>query len=218
IEKIVARLSIGSNANDRSPDPYIQFEEAPKILGIEFLGPILRCIQHHQEMAFAYKKYTDDAGDESKTVQPYLLKEYRNRWYLIAFDKDKLDYRTYGLDRMIQVNPLDLFFTPDPSFNPDTFFRHSIGITQIDTTPSNIEFECSPLLAKYLESQPIHQSQKIQFSEMGTHRVQLHVLITYELISILRSYGSDVKIIAPDSLRTRVINDLKITLKNYSTT
>jgi predicted DNA-binding transcriptional regulator YafY len=219
IEKIVARISIKPDANDHTADAFIQFEEAPEVKGIEFLGPLLQAIQTHSNVSFSYEKFSVDDNPEleTRTTNPYLLKEYRNRWYLIGWDLEKNGFRTYGLDRISELHVLNETFEPDPTFDPARFFIHSIGITEIDTTPTDVEFSCSLLLAKYLASQPLHHSQQIKKKGKLVY-IQLRVLITYELLSILRSYGKDIEVTKPESLRKRMKDDLEFTLKQYSTT
>lgn len=219
IEKIVARISIKSDANDHSADAYIQFEEAPEVKGIEYLGPVLQAIQHHTNVSFNYEKFIVGAEKELETrsCNPYLLKEYRNRWYLIGWDLERRGFRTYGLDRISELSISQNNFEPDPSFDPARFFIHSIGITEIDSTPSDVVFLCSPLLARYLDTQPLHHSQKITKVANQVH-IQLRVLITYELLSILRSYGKDIEVLQPESLRSRMREDLKATFEQYSST
>ena len=58
---------------------------------------------------------------EALLVHPYLLKEYRNRWYVIAWNPDRSDYRTYGLDRMESVEEQDDGFALRSVLMPTTF-------------------------------------------------------------------------------------------------
>jgi len=146
---------------------------------------------------------------------PYLLKEYRNRWYLIAWEAEKSDYRTYALDRMKALQVKKKTFETHSDFNSDRFFEHSIGITEIDSEPVRIVLNCNQVRGKYLESQPIHSSQRIVWIEDGNAEVTLNVLITYELIAELLSYGPSTRVVEPLQLRDRLQATLEENLAQY---
>ncbi|WP_306642207.1 helix-turn-helix transcriptional regulator [Sanyastnella coralliicola] len=213
IDKVTSRLKISPDLNDQSSEHFIQFEEAPEVKGIEHLGPIAKAIQQHQRLRFQYAKFTDDTAS-SYEVEPYLLKEYRNRWYVICWNPSREDFRTYALDRMGEVKVSKKTFKPDPEFSSDRFFQHSIGITEVDKEPQQVIFECSPVLGRYLDSQPLHRSQNIAWSE-DKAQIKLEVLITYELIAELLSFGADVKVLAPTQLKDRIQSTLSAALSKY---
>jgi predicted DNA-binding transcriptional regulator YafY len=215
IEKIVSRLKITPDVNDRSSDRFIQFEEAPEVKGAAHLTLLLECIKERKEIEFDYEKFSD-GSNKKHTVHPYLLKEYRNRWYLISWEADRDDYRTYALDRISELKSKKQGFDQNPNFNIDRFFAHSIGITEIDSEPVLITLECSNVRAKYLDSQPIHRSQKINWLEDGKAHVMLKVLITYELIAELLSHANTTKVISPSSLQGRIKHTLEENLRLYS--
>ena len=49
----------------------------------------------------------------------------------------------------------DRRFQVQPSFEAHDYFEHALGITVLgDGEPETVVFECDPLLAKYLTSQP----------------------------------------------------------------
>ena len=92
-------------------------------------------------------------------MHPYLLKEYRNRWYLIGKSELKEKVITFGLDRIFDPILLEQTFRVDNNFSVDNFFKHSIGITVFNELPDEIIIETNPILSKYLISQPLHHSQ-----------------------------------------------------------
>lgn len=214
IEKIVSRLKISPDVNDRSSDRFIQFEEAPEIKGVEHLTLLLACIKERKEIVFEYEKFVD--GSRKKHLaQPYLLKEYRNRWYLITWEPERNDYRTYALDRISELKAKKQTFEQHASFDIDRFFAHSIGITEIDSKPTLITLGCSTVRAKYLESQPLHRSQKISWLDNGKAHITLEVLVTYELIAEILSHASTTEVVGPPSLRDRIKGILHDNLRMY---
>ena len=201
IEKILDRVHISNNIEDKAVDQFVQFETTAKTLGGEFLQPLLNAIKEKEIVSFIYQSYKATVEEwKSRTVHPYLLKEYRNRWYLIGFSQEKGKVITYGLDRMRNLTDTGTYFVPAASFNADDYFKHAIGITTSDgTTPQKIEIEVNPILKKYLDSQPLHQSQKlISTSDKGSiYSFTLHPTPEFDMAVL--SYGSQAKVIKPSS-------------------
>lgn len=216
IDKVVARLKINPDEGMASEDSFIQFEDAPAVQGIDHLGPIAEAIRNHTHISFEYRKFSDGSVKPHE-VHPYLLKEYRNRWYLISFEPKSNDFRTYGLDRIEKLKSSKKKFKTDPGFSSDRFFRHSIGITEIDSEPQQIELACSSTLGKYFETQPLHESQKVMHEKDRTI-IKLHVLVTYELISEILRHGASIQVVSPATLKTQIKETLQASLDQYSAT
>ena len=101
-------------------------------------------------------------------------------------------------------------------FNPDRFFKHSIGITELDANPVRIRLRFSALQGKYIKSRPIHHSQIIiEESEEGM-LVELYALQTFELVQLILSYGDTVEVMEPKKLRKRVKKTARNTFLKYS--
>ena len=121
---------------------------------------------------------------------------------LISSDMVKGKIITYGLDRMGNLDVTDQNGEKPKSFNPDLYFKHSVGITASDDAiPEEIKFRAKNVAAKYIDSQPFHQSQKVVESNVDFAIFSLFVQISEELIRELLSYGGEVEVIAPTNLR-----------------
>ena len=215
IDKVVSKLRVNRDPNDRTTDAFIQFEDAPEVAGLDHLEPLVEAIKSSSVIAVDYGKFTDDSI-ENHLLHPYLLKEYRNRWYLIAFHPEKDMFKTYALDRMHGLSILATTFEVQAGFTPDQFFKYSIGITQLDTAPVEVVLHCDALQAKYFQSRPLHKSQTMQFAPDGSAELRMEVIISFELISEILSYGASVKVLAPNELKTRITEALKGALQLYS--
>lgn len=211
IEKILDRLNFAPGGDHKAVQQYVQFENNPPAKGSDYLGALLESIKQTHCIELEYQKFTADSSS-TYLLHPYLLKEYRGRWYLIAFDPKKNDYRTFGLERIVKINHLNERFELKADFNPDRFFSHSIGITEADTAPQDIILRCHDQLKHYLISQPIHHSQ-VQLEQDGDFKI--HVLITYELINIILGFGHQLEVVSPNSLRKIIASRLKSALSNY---
>lgn len=216
IDKILDRFNLNPKNIENEVTSYIQFETAQSYKGGSYLQVILKAIKSQKVIKFDYQKFT--GGKKRKyNLHPYLLKEYRNRWYVIGFNPDKDSVVVFGLDRVVGTIELtDLDFTRRSDFNSALYFEHSIGITAVNDDPQRIHLRFSPLAGKYIESQPLHESQKIIRNDEVALEVELFLCVTTELIMTILSYGPDVEVKAPASLRKQIELSLQNTLKLYS--
>lgn len=196
IDKIADRIAFSTESDS---DQFIQFESNTSDSGSEFLAPLLEAIKRKHLATFDYASFV--TGElKPRKVLPLLLKQYRNRWYLISFDFSKKDYITYALDRMEELKIERETMNRPVDFNADNYFKHAIGITSGNDAPSDVLLQLTPIAAKYLDSLPLHHSQKVK--EMhDTHFIfSLRVNVSEELIREILSYGGEIKVLEPASL------------------
>ena len=214
IQKILDR-AISSQKTAPNEEETIQFESLPTVRGNENLELLLNAINQKQIVQFSYYNFVK----EEKTVRrvhPYLLKEYRNRWYLIGKSELKNKVVTFGLDRIFDPMVLEANYILDKKFNPENYFKHAIGITVYDQLPNKVVIETNPILSKYLLSQPLHHSQElVEVKPNGNHQFSFYLLITYELKMLLMGFGKQCKIIAPETFKKEVLSEVKSVLSVY---
>ena len=203
IDKIVDRISVGSSESQM--DQFIQFESATSVRGNEFLPLILESIQRKKQLWFLYTSYIK-AQEKPRTVSPLFLKEYRNRWYTISYDESQKEIRTYALERINSPKIIDKKANYPKDFDAEKYFKHSMGITSYKGQTSKILINANPIAARYLKSQPIHESQEIQFENKDHTEFLINLLISEELIRTLLSYGGEIEVVQPKELR-KIIED-----------
>ena len=201
IDKIVDRVAIESKQSLNSENPIVQFETAYSSGGNEFLPPLYEAIISKNKVIFNYKSFKSTDFKE-RIVSPLLLKEYRNRWYLISFDESKNDIITFALERMLNLESIKENSIIPSSFNPKEYFEYSTGITAYKGEPELIEIKADSISAKYILSQPFHHSQKL-ISEYNEYSIfQLKVFISEELIRSFLSFGGEIEVLSPVNLRS----------------
>lgn len=195
------------NITDRLSE-YIHFENR-RSQGTENLYGLLHAVKNQLEIEFTHQKYWDDFTTH-RIVEPYALKEFKNRWYILANDlKDNL-VKSFALDRLTELEITKRKFTPPRNFNVGEHFKYCFGIIgPNDKTPSNIVLSFTPHQGKYIKSLPLHESQQVITDNDTEVRVKLKLHITLDLIMELLSFGNNVKVIEPDCL----IRDIKVTLR-----
>jgi len=214
IEKILDRMKISASDSGKREHEIIQFERVADYKGSEFLQPLFKSCADNATIELTYRKF----GQESEATYiftPYIIKEYRNRWYVIGLEQKSQQLRTFSLDRIGSLNPIEGYKTAKSNFNAERFFKHSFGITVNNRDPEEVWIEISERLSHYLISQPIHHSQKVEILPESRHLIKINVLITIELITTIMSYGEDAIVIKPNHLREGVKAALTNALKNY---
>ncbi|MCO4814959.1 MAG: WYL domain-containing protein [Flavobacteriales bacterium] len=210
IDKIVDRISVSQSEDS---DTFIQFESSGSEGGSEFLAPILEGIKDSRLATFDYASFI--SGElKPRKVLPLLLKQYSNRWYLISFDSDKRDYITYALDRIEDLEILKETMVRPEGFNPDNYFKHAIGITSGNTMPEDVILSVGPIAAKYLDSLPFHNTQKLIELNDDFALFSLKVNVSEELIRAILSYGGDIKVQQPISLKQEIESRARKILEN----
>ena len=200
IDKIADRIAV---SNEDEADQFIQFETSGSDGGSEFLAPLLEAAKLNRLVTFDYASFV--SGElKPRKVLPLLLKQYRNRWYLISFDLSKEDYITYAFDRMEELEVTKKTMVRPADFNSDNYFKHSIGITSGNDEPSDVELKVNTIAAKYLDSLPLHTSQKVKEMHANHFIFTLKVTISEELIREIMSYGGDIKVLQPKALSEEV--------------
>lgn len=180
--------------------PYIAFE-GRKTIGTEHIANILHAINTKRQINIEHQKFLEQHS-YTKIVEPLGVKQSQYRWYLVAKDNDAPTIKTYGLERILSIKILNTKFTYPKDFNLNNYFKDFFGVITDATTalPKRVVLHFEPQQAKYIESLPIHSSQKeLQNNKEGL-TIELHLHITFDFIRELLSYGNMVNVIHPKSL------------------
>lgn len=190
--------------------------EKRKPLGTQHIFGLLHAIQNSFRIEIVYQKFYKEAQSE-RTLEPYFLKEFKSRWYLIAKDVYDGNIKTYALDRIVYVYITGKKFTPQKNINIATHFQHSFGIiTPLNEPPQQVELSFTAEQGKYIKSLPLHPSQQILIDNEEEVRVQLQIHITFDFEMELLSYGNQVKVLKPLSLVKRIKDSYNNALALYN--
>jgi len=206
---IIDTLKQGKEANK-----FLSFDSNDNFKGIELMPVLIEAIRTSRVVSFIHKNYLKDTN-KLYEIEPYHIKENNNRWYLIGRANNLNETRTFGLDRINELQILEKKFTIPASFDIEKMFENIYGITYINTTPINIELSFVPFLAKYLKSLPIHLSQEILIDNEEEFRISLFLIINNDIIRLLLSYGNNVKVLEPKSLIVEITAILTTAINQY---
>lgn len=198
LEMLLQRIGSTSGLMNVSP-AFIQFETNPAVKGLEWLGLLYKAITEQQVLKVHYHPFTEESLDI--ILHPYLLKEWRNRWYIFGrTEQDNL--WNLGLDRIRSISiEQGIVYKSNDLFDPETWFNDIVGVTKPDNAqPETVEFETSYLPSRYLETRPIHPSQRLLRHEHGRFVFSLRVFLNYELVNELLRLGADLRVLGPLAL------------------
>jgi len=214
VQKIVDAVNIQKAHFDGPEFDFIDFEHVPFVRGSEFLQPIIDYIQEKKAIELNYQSFNDPAP-VYHTLHPYLLKEYRNRWYVIGHDESHNDIRTFGLDRIISIETATVKFI-EKDFNAEEYFKYTVGVISPTSEPPLIQLAIKKPQAYYLLTQPWHESQIVSSKKKNEITFEFKLHPTFEFKSMVLGFGKDVKVIEPGSFREELKNELQSTLDRYS--
>ncbi len=201
---------------------YLQLERHDGFRGLDLLEPLWNALHLQRVVGFQYQPYPQEGnardGQRWRSVEPGLLFEYRNRWYLDGFDleTDK-GHRTFGLDRMSDLT-LDTR-TVDTRRGMDyrAARRQVIGVTAPPGAPvERVVLRFDRTEAEYVRSLPLHDSQQTIAETPGYLDFELHVVVNHELRREILAFGSQVEVLEPAALRADVAARLKAGWERYT--
>ena len=201
IDNIVTKLENKVHTNVPNRTTMIAFEEHTKALGQEHLDDLFNAVLNKCALKIAYQPF----GKEIREwiIHPYMLKEYRNRWYLIGKSSKGKIALSIALDRIKKISNCKEAFEENDVFDPNTYFNDIIGITfPNDKKIEKIIIKVSPESADYVLTKPIHKSQEVlkKYAD-GWVTVRLSLYINFELKAHLLSYGPYIEVIEPIILK-----------------
>ena len=180
--------------------------------GEEYLQTIILALKTNRRLNITYQRFGCESYE--KTVSPYALKLFRQRWYILTYTGRHM--ATYALDRMLSVEITDETFEMPANFSPEDYFAEYYGITTDDTPMVHVVIRAYGNLPNYLRTLPLHASQKeIENTDEYTD-FSYDIRPSVDFILALMSYTDSLEVLEPMELRQKVCNSLQASLERYS--
>lgn len=194
--RIESSLSIKENHT-----AVVSFEQNIYLKGMSFFSTIFNAIQFKVVLVIEYLSFKQTRS-KSIFLSPYFLKQYNNRWFLFGHNEEFDCLSNLALDRIIGISETTNKFTVNDSINFEEYFEDVVGVTvHEDQNPAPILLRISRQLWPYIDTKPLHGSQKVKEKTADYVIIELRVQINYELISLIFSLGEEAAVLAPDQLR-----------------
>jgi proteasome accessory factor B len=194
------------------------FLEKRRPQGTEHLFGLLHAIKNRLQIKFTYHKFWEE-GPTQREVYPYALKEFKNRWYLLAKERYDTVVKTYGLDRIRDLEITTHTFQYPADYSAEEQFRYCFGIiAPNDLEPQEVILSFTHGQGKYIKSLPLHHTQKVLTDNQNELKISLRIFITFDFVLELLSYGDTVKVLQPQLLANEIKQKHENAYKQYDQT
>ena len=191
----------------------ILFEKIPSAQ--RWLSTIVNAMRDGKMLRMIYKSFWRDEPIEYET-HPYCLKLFKQRWYMLSKTEGKKEPRTYALDRILELEELPKALKLPKKFSAEGYFSNFFGIIADDTIPpSTVEIKVSADQVKYVESLPLHPSQKAIMETADYTLFQYRLVPTFDFKQEILSRGSTFEVVSPEWFRDEVKEEISAMYKNY---
>ncbi len=202
---IIARLENNLYKSTHRQDNCIQLEGNSLLKGIDHILPLYQAIRKKTALLITYQSFkARDA--QSGVYSPYLLKEYRNRWFLIAMPKKGSTLVILALDRIVEfmeMTPKD--FKPHEGVDWERYYSDTIGVTKTQKDRAQkVILWVNKKNAPYVITKPIHHSQQVLKEDETGIIIRIDVVLNFELEREILGFGECMKIIAPRVLQYNI--------------
>jgi len=212
IEELSMRLE--SDFKIQTSMQVIEFEQNPYLKGLEHFSDIFNAIVYKKVLKVEYKGFKQGIT-QLMELSPSYLKQYNNRWYLLAYNNEYKALSHLALDRIVGIKEVKIKYI-ETNIDFVEYFEDVIGVTiDKESEPIKILLEFSNEQWKYINSKPLHGSQKIIEEKESTTIISLEVQINFELERLIFSFGSSVKVLKPKDLAETIMYRAKDVVQSY---
>lgn len=206
-------MAVSSAINESQPgEERIEIEDVPSAR--EFLPMVLEAIKESVKLSFTYASFARSRAESKIVFQPYFLKRYKQRWYMIGFQEKRSQIRTYALDRIKEMQLVQEKFEKPGTITLERLFGNIVGVTTSEADIKTVRLKATSTQAKYFRALPLHPSQTEEVHDqysIFTYKLKLNYELAHEILSL----GAAVKVLDPPELRAMVVTQLQETLEQY---
>lgn len=209
------RLSLNIDMGGRQ---VVGFDECRYLKGKEHFATLLSAVCNRRVLAIDYKSF--QRGSVKQVIlHPYFIKEYNNRWFLLGREHGFDSISHLAFDRIENIEPVTgvtYIDNTEHDFN-DGYFSDIIGVTKhLKLEPQKIRLRVTRSLYPYIQTKPLHETQKLKASGPDGYEIEIEVRPNYELEQLILSYGDGMTVLAPTSLREKIQARIANSLENYT--
>lgn len=199
------RLAFLTHTTDaQSTSKYLLLEDSYVNQSLQHLPILWEALRSQRQICFKYLAFQAEEPKQHQ-VEPLVLIEYRNRWYLAAWDIVSERFKTYGLERMLKPTLSDSIVKNDRRSAFLALKKDALGVfVSPEDTVERVVLKVDSQMSPYLCTVPLHSSQKVIGKSMDGTILELHLIINPELESTILSYGEHVEVLEPANLRGRL--------------
>jgi predicted DNA-binding transcriptional regulator YafY len=183
--------------------------------GKHFLPLIIDAMKQNHKLVLTYQKF-EQVEPYSIIVEPYAIKVFKQRWYLLAKNYKRPEPTIYALDRVLSIEETHERFELPEDFDTELFFKDYYGVLcNTGDKTERIVIRAYPRLTNYLRTLPRHHSQKELKGTDGYADFEYFLHPTFDFLQELLSKGKEVEVLEPASFRQEIIDVLKLVMSRH---
>jgi predicted DNA-binding transcriptional regulator YafY len=215
LHELVPKLNQGISFNEQQ-SVVMEFDSNQYLKGIEFLGTLYNSILYKKVLQIKYSPFEAPAPVVFE-IHPYYLKQYNNRWFLFGYNPEQSKSNwNLAIDRIDEIRELNSSYRENKEIDWEEYFDDMIGVTRPDDAEiESVLLHFNGKTGHYVETKPIHGSQKSVWENSSTLAVRLKLIFNYEFERLLLSYAESVKVIEPNYLADALKDRLKKAIMQY---
>ena len=190
----------------------IMLENIPA--GKQYLQPIINGMKQGYKLQMTYHKFGQQES-YTITIEPYAIKVFKQRWYLLAKNPKREAPTVYALDRVKQLMETEETFQFPEDFNTEAFFRDCYGVMNTDDKAQRIVIRANAPYMNYVRTLPLHHSQKEIKTTDQYADFEFYLKPTFDFRQELLAQGHDVEVLLPAQLREEMKEMLEKMLSRY---
>ena len=184
--------------------------------GKEYLHLIIDAMKQEHKLDMEYRKFGRTVGHHV-TVEPYAVKVFKQRWYLLANDGKKEKPAVYALDRIVSLKESTETFKYPKDCSAEAFFKDCYGvICGTNDKAKRIVLRAYPPYINYLRTLPLHTSQKELASTDDYADFEYFLRPTFDFKQELLAQGNEIEVLEPIEFREEIKAILQRMLERYS--
>ena len=165
------------------------------------VSSLLDAMRENRVVSITYCRFNKSESHKF-AIEPYCVKLFEDRWYVLARNVQYDDLRIYGLDRIEDLEMTDDTFKLPKDFSASDYFSNYYGIvTDKSMKPQRIVIRAYGSHIPYIKSLPLHHSQKLLEDNGEYADFEFFLTPTYDFVMRLLHVGAMIEVISPASLR-----------------
>jgi predicted DNA-binding transcriptional regulator YafY len=181
----------------------------------DHVATLLQTTLDHRDVQMTYHSHLHQRT-KVYVVQPYRIVYAHGGLYLFAFVPEYDQIRTFAMQRVKRVKPLETRFTPTHHL-PDNPFEASLG-PNLGQPAVHVVLRFDAALASSIRERVHHPSQRLEDLPDGSLRMSLDVCDDWWLHNWILGYGHLVAVEAPPSLVDHIVSELEQARHHYTRT
>ncbi|WP_416440836.1 helix-turn-helix transcriptional regulator [Leeuwenhoekiella sp. A16] len=217
LDELFPRIETCFNLVHEDYDSLISYQSNRDYTGQPLVGRLYNQLLRKKVLCIEYKSFKE-AESRIRTIHPYHLKQYNNRWFLFGYQQEDTytGITNLALDRILSFTETTETIKPD-NVNWGDYFDEIIGVSKSDDAAVLIKLRFRESRIKYIDTKPIHgATQKKDHSDPDGLTRTITVIPNNELYQTLLSFGKDVEVIAPDFIKEKLEHHAQEMLKYYT--